>query len=259
MKQFLGFLTVRIFPPVVAAVLFIFIWALVVRVFQIQSFLAPSPDQVWNVFVQDSPSLINATWLTGKAAVFGLLLSVVVGFLTASVFSQSSLLRYSLYPYAIFLQTVPVVAIAPLLVMWFGYGTTGVIAVAFILSLFPVIANVTEGMTSVPLSLRELFRLNQASRLQQFLKLQVPHSIPFLVTGVRTSSGLSVIGAIVGEFFVGYGGEGFGLGYLIRSSAERYQTDRLFAAVLLSTLLGVVIFAVVSLVAEKGLARFRFA
>ncbi|MDG2382428.1 MAG: ABC transporter permease [Pirellulaceae bacterium] len=259
MNQFLGFLIARVFPPVVAAVLFVFIWAVVIRLFQIQSFLAPSPSQVWSVFAHDSPSLLNATWLTGKAAISGLLLSVAVGFLTASLFSQSSLLRYSLYPYAIFLQTVPVVAIAPLLVMWFGYGTTGVIAVAFILSLFPIIANVTEGMTSVPLPLRELFNLNQASRLQQFLKLQVPHSLPFLVTGVRTSSGLSVIGAIVGEFFVGYGGEGFGLGYLIRSSAERYQTDRLFAAVLLSTLLGVVIFAAVSLVAEKSLARFRYA
>lgn len=259
MKKTIAYLASRVLPPFVAAVLLIGVWAVAVQVFQIQSFLAPSPDQVWNVFLRDSSSLAHASWLTGKAAICGLMLSVVLGFTTAAMFSQSSILRYSLYPYAIFLQTVPVVAIAPLLVMWFGYGTTGVIAVAFILSLFPIIANVTEGMTSVPSSLNELFRLNQASKWQRFAKLQVPHSVPFLVTGVRTSSGLSVIGAIVGEFFVGYGGGGFGLGYLIRSSAERYQTDRLFAAVFLSTFLGVVIFAAVSVVAEKTLAKFRCA
>jgi len=256
-KQFARVVLTRVAPPLIASAVFVGLWAVAIQLFQVKSFLAPMPGDVWRVFVRERDSLWHACWLTGQAAIFGLLLSVVCGFVVAAVFSQSKIVRYSLYPYAIFLQTVPIVAIAPLLVMWFGYGGSGVIAVAFILSVFPIIANVTEGMTSVPRSLHELFDLNRASRWQRFTKLQVPYSLPYLVTGVRTSSGLSVIGAIVGEFFVGYGGDGFGLGYLIRVTAERFQTDQLFAAVILSTLLGVMIFAVVSFVAEKCLSRFR--
>lgn len=257
MKQLSNFFLSRVLPPLGASVVFILLWAAAIRIFQIKSFMAPTPGHVWNVLVRDREMLLQACWLTGQSALLGLLLSIVVGFLVASVFSQSTWIRYSLYPYAIFLQTVPIVAIAPLLVMWFGYGIAGVIAVAFILSLFPIIANVTEGMTTVPKALHELFDLGAASRWQRYAKLQVPYSLPFLATGVRTSSGLSVIGAIVGEFFVGYGGGAFGLGYLIRSTAERYQTDRLFAAVVLSTLLGVLIFSLVSLIAENVLSRYR--
>ena len=132
----------------------------------------------------------------------------------------------------------------------------GVIAVAFVLSLFPIIANLTAGLTSVPPPLQELFSLYRASRWQRLIKLQFPHAVPHLMTGLKTSSGLSVIGAIVGEFFVGYGDKGFGLGYLIRSAAESYQTASLFAAVILSTLLGVIVFAAVGLVSEWVLQRW---
>ena len=257
MKRIAAFTLWRILPPVLAAMIFIAIWALVVQWFQIKSYLAPSPLEVFHVLIQERSSLAAACWLTGIAALGGLSLSIVIGTIVAALFSQSVTLRYSLYPYAIFLQTVPIVAIAPLLVMWFGYGSGGVIAVAFILSLFPIIANVTEGMTSIPKSLEELFQLYDANRWQRFIKLQFPHAVPYLVTGIKTSSGLSVIGAIVGEFFVGYGGSGFGLGYLIRSSAERYQADQLFAAVLLSTLLGVVIFSAVGLLAQTTLGKWR--
>ena len=236
--------------------LVLLIWAFAVRVLAVQAFLFPSPGQVSQAFWQQRHVLLSACSLTGGAALAGLILSILIGTLVAVLFSQSDWLRYGFYPYAIFLQTVPIVAIAPLLVMWFGYGPRGVIAVAFILSLFPIIANVTVGMISISRGLEELFLLGKANRWQRLMKLQLPHAIPHLVTGVKTSSGLSVIGAIVGEFFVGYGGEGFGLGYLIRSWAESYRTDALFAAVLLSALLGVLIFAIVGLIAEKCLSRW---
>ena len=256
MKRVVEFTLWRILPPALAALVFVVLWAAVIHLFQIKSYLAPSPLEVYDVLIANHRSLVAACCLTGTAALGGLLLSVIVGTMVAAMFSQSVTLRYSLYPYAIFLQTVPIVAIAPLLVMWFGYGLGGVIAVAFILSLFPVIANVTEGMTAIPRSLEELFQLYDASRWQRFVKLQFPHAVPYLVTGVKTSSGLSVIGAIVGEFFVGYG-SGFGLGYLIRSAAEQYQADRLFAAVFLSTLLGVIIFSAVGLLAQFTLGKWR--
>jgi NitT/TauT family transport system permease protein len=246
----------RIWPPLAAAVLLLVVWAVAVEVWQVKDYLLPGPLAVLRQLWHDQTRLTLAWWLTGQAAVAGLLLSLLVGTLISLVFAQSSILRYAFYPYAIFLQTVPIVAIAPLLVLWLGFGTRGVIAVAFVLSLFPIIANTTAGLTSVPSPLHELFSLYQASRWQRLIKLQCPHAVPHLMTGMKTSSGLSVIGAIVGEFFVGYGDKGFGLGYLIRSAAESYQTASLFAAVILATFLGVVVFATVSLISEWVLRRW---
>jgi NitT/TauT family transport system permease protein len=256
MKPWMIALLQRLVAPTCSLLLLLLVWAVAVQFSGVQTFLFPSPVQVGQAFWQQRQVLLLACGLTGGAALAGLALSILIGTLVAVLFSQSNWLRYGFYPYAIFLQTVPIVAIAPLLVMWFGYGPRGVIAVAFILSLFPIIANATAGMISVPRGLEELFRLGKASRWQRLVKLQLPHALPHLVTGVKTSSGLSVIGAIVGEFFVGYGGEGFGLGYLIRSWAESYRTDALFAAVFLSALLGVLIFAAVGLTAEKCFSRW---
>jgi NitT/TauT family transport system permease protein len=240
----------RLVPPVLAAGLLVIAWAATVRFWQIEDYLLPAPGDVWDHLWTQRRSLAKAWWLTARAALAGLALSLAAGVAIGILFAQSALLRFALYPYAIFLQTVPIVAIAPLLVLWLGFGTQGVVAVAFVLSLFPIIANTTAGLTSAPLALHELFTLYRASRWQRLIKLQCPHAVPHLMTGLKTSSGLSVIGAIVGEFFVGYGDQGFGLGYLIRSTAESYQTSGLFAAVILSTLLGVVVFALVSVVSE---------
>jgi NitT/TauT family transport system permease protein len=240
----------RMLPPALAAVVMVLLWAAAVRIWHIEDYLLPAPSDVAQYLWKERQSLAVGWWLTARAAVAGLALSLVVGVAMSIVFAQSALLRYALYPYAIFLQTVPIVAIAPLLVLWLGFGTQGVVAVAFVLSLFPIIANTTAGLTSAPVPLHELFTLYEASRWQRLAKLQCPHAVSHLMTGLKTSSGLSVIGAIVGEFFVGYGDKGFGLGYLIRSNAESYQTAGLFAAVILATLLGVVVFATVSVVSE---------
>ncbi len=246
----------RVVPPLMAAILLLILWALAVEIWHIKDYLLPKPSSVMLQLWSDRSRLLYGFWLTGKAALAGLVLSLLIGTVISTVFAQSSILRYAFYPYAIFLQTVPIVAIAPLLVMWLGFGSRGVIAVAFVLSLFPIIANLTAGLTSVPPRLQELFTLYRASRWQRLIKLQFPHAVPNLMTGLKTSSGLSVIGAIVGEFFVGYGDKGFGLGYLIRSAAESYQTASLFAAVILSTLLGILVFASVSLVSEWVLRRW---
>lgn len=251
--------TARLLPPLVAAALFLVGWSLLVRSLQAGNYLLPTPSAVAKVLWQDRGQLLSACLQTGSAALAGLTISAVLGTAIGILFAQSSVLRFALYPYAIFLQTVPIVAIAPLLVMWLGYGLRGVIAVALVLSLFPIIANVTAGMTSVPKPLRELFALYGANRWQRLWKLQLPHAVPQLITGIKTSSGLAVIGAIVGEFFVGYGSKSFGLGYLIRSSAETYSTDTLFAAVVLSTGLGVALFAAVSLLSDAILRRWSTA
>lgn len=247
----------RLIPPMLAAGLVFLAWWQLVRYFQVPAYLVPSPQSVAETCWNDRSRLLSSFLQTGFAASIGLLLSTVVGLCIGILFAQSSILRLALYPYAIFLQTVPIVAIAPLLVLWLGYGIQGVIAVAMVLSIFPIIANVTAGMTSIPSPLRELFQLYRASRWQHLWKLQLPYAVPNLVTGIKTSSGLAVIGAIVGEFFVGYGNQSVGLGYLIRSSSDILQTATLFAAVLLSTLLGVTLFATVSLLSEFVLRRWN--
>jgi NitT/TauT family transport system permease protein len=186
----------------------------------------------------------------------GLGLSLVVGTAVAFVFSQSRLVQRAVYPYAIFLQTVPIIAIAPLVITWFGAGFQSVVVVAFILSLFPIINNVTAGLTSIDSNLLELFEFHNATRWQVFQKLRLPNAVPYLVAGARIACGLSVVGTIVGEIYAGYS-ESFGLGYLIFATSSKLDTPYLFAVVFCSTLLGVAIFTSVSLIGATVLARWH--
>jgi NitT/TauT family transport system permease protein len=157
------------------------------------------------------------------------------------------------------LQTVPIVAIAPILIMWFGNGFGGVVSVSFILSLFPVVTNATAGLTLVDPNLLELFTIHNATRWQVLTKLRLPNSVPLLVTGAKISCGLSVIGAIVGELFAGFGTGSVGLGSLLSMAGGRLDTPYVFAAMFTSTLLSVVIFGSVSLIGSTILARWHIA
>ncbi|MEW6750200.1 MAG: ABC transporter permease [Candidatus Latescibacterota bacterium] len=243
-------------PPVLFFALVVLAWEAVVRTLAIPPFLLPGPVRVGQAVLEHLDSLLHATYLTAAGALCGLALSFGVGCLIALAFSQSRLVARSLYPYAIFLQTVPIVAIAPLIILWVGHGFHGVVAVSFIISLFPIIANATAGLTSVDPNLLDLFAMNNASRLQVVRRLRVPNAVPSVLTGARISSGLAVIGAIVGEFFAGYGTEDFGLGYLIILTNGQARTDYLFACILFCTLLGLVIFAGVSILSTFVLARW---
>jgi NitT/TauT family transport system permease protein len=193
--------------------------------------------------------------VTLAGAVGGFVTSLVVGTLVGILFAQARWIRSSLYPYAIFLQTVPIVAIAPLIVLWFGAGFPSIVLVSFLLSVFPILSNVVTGLLRVDPALLELFALHRASRWQTLWKLRLPHSVPFLVAGAKVSAGLTVIGAIVGEFFAGYGAEHPGLGYLILQSAGQLKTELLFASVAASTLLGLLVFAATGGAAALILSR----
>ena len=197
--------------------------------------------------IRDFPKFASATGVTALAATCGFVASLITGTCIACLFSQSRAIRVSCYPYAIFLQTVPIVAIAPLIITWFGSGLKSVTIVAFIISLFPIITNATTGMLSVDHDLLDLFRLHRATRLQTWIKLRFPNAVPHILTGARTSSGLAVIGAIVGEFFAGHGTDHYGLGYLILQTSSQLKTAALFTCVIASTLLGVSIFGTMNL------------
>ena len=169
-----------------------------------------------------------------------------MGVIVALIFAQSRWVRRMLYPYTILLQTVPIVAIAPLILMWVGAGTPSVTLIAFIISLAPIIANTTQGLISVDENLVHLFLMHNASRQPIALQAAFAHAVPSLFVGIRIASGIAVIGAITGELYAGSSrvGEG-GLGYSILYASSQLQTDYLFALVLAATVLGFAFFFLV--------------
>ncbi|MDA0284081.1 MAG: ABC transporter permease [Planctomycetota bacterium] len=243
-------------PPLLLLIVFLGFWQFCVWWFDLKPFLVPGPLRVASAAVASFGKLAAATRVSAAAALSGFAASLVTGVVIAFFFSQSRLIRVSCYPYAIFLQTVPIVAIAPLIINWFGFGFRSTVIISFIISLFPIITSTTTGMTSVDPELLDLFRLNQASRWQIWLKLRLPNAVPHLITGARTSSGLSVVGALVGEYFAGFGVNDYGLGFLIGRNTSQMRTDELFAAVIASTLLGITIFGTVSMAGAFVLNRW---
>ena len=246
-----------VLPPTVSLVLLLGLFELVARGwFSDASYLLPAPSAIISVAVAERALLGAALIATAKTTLLGFLLSAVMGVAAAIALSSSRLLERALYPYAIALQTVPIVAIAPLLVVWLGVGPRSVVASAFIVSVFPVITNALAGIRGVDPALRDLFRLYGASRAAVLWKLELPHATPSLATGLRIASGLAVIGAIVGEFVAGFADRDPGLGIVVMTSYRQLRTDLLFAAVGCSSLLGIVLFSLVSAVAQLVLRRW---
>jgi NitT/TauT family transport system permease protein len=222
------------------------IWQLVLWIFKVPRYMLPSPWAVARAVVARFPSLLNSLAITAAESAGGLIASIIVGVLIALIFAQSRWVRRMLYPYTILLQTVPIIAVAPLILMWIGAGTAAVALIAFIISLAPVIANTTQGLVSVDENLVSLFLMHNASPAQILFKLRLPHAVPSLFVGIRIASGIAVIGAVTGELYAGSSrvGQG-GLGYSILYASSQLQTDYLFALVLAATVLGFSFFFVV--------------
>lgn len=244
-----------VLPPVAFLVVVLAAWEFAVRMFHVPSFLVPSPTAVFREAWISRADLLGSSLVTMAGALCGFALTLVVGTGVAIVFAQAAWIRASLFPYAIFLQTVPIVAVAPLIVIWFGAGFPSVVLVSFVLSVFPILSNAVTGLVRVDPELLELFEIHNATRWQILTKLRLPHAVPMVVAGAKVSSGLTVIGAIVGEFFAGYGAQTPGLGYLILQSSGQLRTELLFACVGASTMLGLSVFLATGLVAKLVLAR----
>lgn len=235
----------RLLPPVFAAIVGLTLWELTVRLLRIEPWLLPPPSTIARAAFAARSDLLTATITTGTTALAGFLLSMVTGVLAAIVLSRSRALERGFYPYAILLQTVPIVAIAPLLVLWFGVGPRAVTASAFIVSVFPVVAGTLAGLRSVDPALHDLFTLYGSSRFRRLISLELPSAALSIVTGLRVSAGLAVIGAVVGEFVAGFAEGKPGLGIVVMTSYRQLRTDLLFAAVFCSTLLGLALFSAV--------------
>jgi len=215
------------------------LWQAIIWVFHVAPYMLPPPLAVAKALGSRLPLLLNAFAITAQEAGGGLIASILAGIAIALIFAQSRWLRRMLFPYTLLLQTVPIIAISPLILMWVGAGMPAVTLIAFIISLAPIIANVTQGLISVDENLVHLFLMHNASPAQLLFKLRLPHAVPSLFVGIRIASGLAVIGAITGELYAGSSrvGEG-GLGYSILYASTQLQTDYLFALVAAATVLG---------------------
>ena len=230
---------------------------LFVRGAHIAPYLLPAPSSVLAAILHRHDDLLASLAATAMASIIGFIASAIVGGSIAMVLAASALVRRAFFPYTVFFQTVPIIAIAPLLVIWFDFGMTAVAACAFIASVFPVIANTLAGFLSVDPNWRDLFRLYRAGRIATLIKLVLPAAIPQIVTGLRIASGLSVIGAIVGEFVAGSLSAGGGLGVTVMVAKKSGHTDVIFAAVLLASLLGLSMFGAVQLAGYLLLRRWH--
>jgi NitT/TauT family transport system permease protein len=244
-------------PPAVVFVLVIALWQASITVFNMPRFLLPGPVDVIQAWIEYQDTLVGAVISTFVSALVGFGLAIVVGMAVALLMSQSKIIERSLFPYAVLLQTIPIVAIAPLIVIWVGAGMSAVVVIAFLIALFPIITNTTAGLTSTDHNLMAMFELYNASWWQRMVKLKFPAALPYIMTGLRISSGLAVIGAIVGEFIAGIGGMRGGIGYVITQAAAQLKMPYLFAAALTSSLLGIAIFILVSFVSARFLRHWH--
>lgn len=206
-------------------------------------FLVPPPHEVVKVSFLDPYNLrelLDALWLSTRVAFIGLLIATVIGLLLAIAMSQALWVERSLYPYAVLTQTIPILAMVPLFGFWFGFGYVSRVLVVILFAIFPIIANTLFGLRSVEQDYHDLFTLHSAGRLTRLWKLQLPAALPSIFTGLRISAGLAVIGAIVGDFFFKQGAPGIGI--LIDLYRSRLQAEQMFGAIILSSLLGVVVF-----------------
>ena len=255
-KRNASFRAVRVLLPAAVLVLGVAVWGLLVRLYHIPPYVLPGPDAVFQTLVKDWPILWHSLLATLGTTIEGFVAASVGGVALALLFNQSKWLEYSLFPYAVILQVTPVIAIAPLLLIYLPQHTA-VIVCAWIVGFFPVLSNTTLGLNSVDRNLAGLFQLYGASRLQTLLYLKLPAALPFILGGLRIVGGLSLIGAVVAEIAAGSAGAGSGLAYRIAESGYRLEIPRMFAALLLLSIAGIVIYGLLALVSHLILRRWH--
>ncbi len=237
--------------PAAVALALLALWQGLVVALDVPVFLVPSPLRVAQTLVADAALLGGALLNTLRVTLLALACATVLGVAIAFAFVQSRTLEAALFPYAVLLQVTPIVAIAPLVIIWVKDATASLVICATLVALFPIIANTTLGLRSVDPGLLAYFRLQRATRLQTLLRLRIPSALPYFFGGLRISSGLALIGAVVAEFVAGTGGSGTGLAYQILQSGYQLNIPRMFAALALIALAGVLLFALMA-----GLTRW---
>jgi NitT/TauT family transport system permease protein len=246
----------RIALPIATLAIGVVAWDLVVRVKDIPPFILPGPGLVAATVVSDWPVLWDSLLVTLATTFYGLALALAGGVGLAILFNQSRLIEHSLYPYAVILQVTPVVAVAPLLLIYLPQQAA-VLACAWIVAFFPILANTTLGLNSVDRNLVDLFEIYGASRIRVLLRLKLPAALPYMLGGLKIAGGLSLVGAVVAEIAAGSAGAGSGLAYRIAESAYRLNIARMFAALILLSITGIAIFFALSFASYLLLRRWH--
>ncbi len=243
--------------PVSALALFLALWVILSAIFKPPPYLYPTPGSIGVALHDNWLSLLQSTLVTLEGAVWAFVLSGLLGGLVSLVLSAVPALYKALFPYTVIIQTIPIIAVAPIILIWFGVGMPSIIACALIIAIFPVIANTTTGLRSTDESLRQLFVLYGATSWQTLLKLRLPFALPYFFAGLRIAAGAAVVGSVVGEYMAGMGGTHGGLGFLIAETASRLQMSMLFSAALASALLGIAFFIAISTVSNAFLSSWH--
>lgn len=238
------------FGPIIAFIVFVAIWQTVPVLLGLKPYILPKPTDVIQAAILDWHLLWPAVQITVVESIIGFIVSAVVGILTSVLLASSKILERSIYPYAIILQTIPVVAVAPIVVIWFGAGFNSIIVISFLIGFFPVISNTLIGLNSVDKNMDDLFTLYNASKWQRMWKLRIPSALPYMMAGLKISCTLSIVGAIVGEYIAGIGGGKGGLGYSITVAAVQVKTAYLFACGITAAMLGIGFYLLISLLSN---------
>jgi NitT/TauT family transport system permease protein len=250
-------MTVIVAPPILLFIGVLSVWQLVTYIFSIPSYILPAPSQIAKAASERSGELLQSAFNTSLAAFLGFLLSIIIGNMVALLMAASKWVRRSLSPYAIVLQTIPIVAIAPLIVIWFGTGINSIVVISFIVAVFPIISNTNLGLSATDNNLINVMRMYNGTGWKMMWKLRIPFALPYILAGMKISCGLAVIGAIIGEFVAGIGGAKGGLGIAITSAAVLMQTPYLFACAIIATLLGMIFFIAISFISYLMLRNWH--
>lgn len=244
-------LTLETIAPLAIGIVVLSIWEIAVRVTNTPIYILPTPSLIFTTLIRDCSILFPALLTTLKITIAAFLTAVVSGLFISILMAQSKWIEKSLYPYAIVLQTTPIAAIAPLIIIWLRNNTfAALVLCAWIVALFPIISNTTFGLNSIDANLRDLFKLYGASRWQTLLYLRLPSALPYFLSGLRISGGLALIGAVVAEFVAGTGGANSGIAYQMLIAGYNLEIPRMFAALVMITSLGIMIFVALSALSD---------
>jgi NitT/TauT family transport system permease protein len=246
-----------IIAPIAIGILMLAAWELVVRIRGIPPYILPGPLLIGQTLWSDWGTLSESLAITLRITFGALAAAIVIGVALAIVFTQSKWLEKSLYPYAVILQVTPIIAIAPLIIIWVGDIGVSLLICAWIVAFFPILSNTILGLSSADHNLVNLFQLYRADRWQTLRYLRLPGALPYFLGGLKISGGLALIGAVVAEFVAGTGGSASGLAYRILESMYRLQIPRMFAALFLISASGIAIFGITSAIAHFTLRRWH--
>jgi NitT/TauT family transport system permease protein len=247
----------RVVYPLLVGLVLIALWQGLVTGLELPPYLVPSPLLMMKTLLTDWAALGASLWVTVKITVLAFGVATVAGVLISFLFVQSKRIEAALFPYAVLLQVTPIVAVAPLIIIWVKDPTASMVICAALVALFPIISNTTLGLRSVEPDLQSYFKLNRATRLQTLLRLRIPSALPCFFGGLRISSGLALIGAVVAEFVAGTGGTGAGLAYQILQAGFQLNIPRMFAALLLISLTGVALFVLMAWLTRLALGGWH--